>query len=91
MPIISYAPNTETTKLTFATASKGPETLRIRSGFPGIDSDTVTLAFDLSYPVSFALMDWVRKLTLISLTWAPARPIITLASPVTIKLLIWIF
>jgi len=39
----------ETIQLTFATASKGPETFRIRSGFPGMDSDTVTLAFDLSY------------------------------------------
>jgi len=33
----------------------------------------------------------IVELTLISLTWAPARPIITLASPVTIRLLIWMF
>jgi len=39
-------------ELTLATASKAPETFRIRSGFPGIDSDTVTLAFDLSYGMS---------------------------------------
>jgi hypothetical protein len=49
MPNISYARNNEAIQLTLATASKGPETFRIRSGFPGIDSDTVTLAFDLSY------------------------------------------
>lgn len=91
MPNISYAQKNETTQLTFATASKGPETFRIRSGFPGMDSDTVTLAFDLSYPVSYILTERGCKLTLISLTCAPARPIITLASPVTIKLLIWIF
>ena len=33
----------------FATASRAPETLRIRSGLPGIDSETVTRALDLSY------------------------------------------
>lgn len=32
-----------------ATASRGPETLRIRSGLPGMDSETVTRALDFSY------------------------------------------
>jgi hypothetical protein len=91
MPNISSAPKNEGTQLTFATASNGPETFRIRSGFPGIDSDTVTLAFDLSYSSAVSRQNESCELTLISLTCAPARPIITLASPVTIKLLIWIF
>lgn len=43
------------TRLTFATASRGPETLRIRSGFPGMDSETVTRAPDFSCIVSLAL------------------------------------
>jgi hypothetical protein len=38
--------------LTFATASSWPETLRMRSGLPGMDSDTVTRADDFSYEFS---------------------------------------
>jgi len=57
------------------TASSGPETWRMRSGLPGIDSDTLTRAPDFSR---------------ISLTCLPALPMMTDASCVTIRQRIWI-
>lgn len=53
-----------------ATASRGPETLRIRSGLPGMDSETVTRALDFSCQSVSAGQVSVRhrRPTLISLT-----------------------
>jgi len=56
--------------LTFETASKGPFTLRMRSGFPGMLSDTMTLA---------------PLFSRISLTCFPPLPIMIDASCVTIR------
>ena len=58
------------TGLTFETASSGPLTFNILSGFPGILSDTITRA---------------PLFSLISLTCAPPLPMIMEASWVTIK------
>lgn len=60
---------------TLDTASNGPLTFNIRSGFPGMLSDTTTRA---------------PLLSRISLTCAPDLPIIMEASCVTIKHRIWI-
>lgn len=56
--------------LTLETASRGPLTFRIRSGFPGILSETMTFA---------------PLFSRISLTCAPAFPMMIEASWVTIR------
>lgn len=63
-------------KYTLETASSAPLTLRIRSGLPGMLSETMMRAPDLSR---------------ISLTWLPLRPIMTLASLVTMRHRMWMF
>lgn len=59
---------------TLETASRGPLTLRMRSGLPGMLSETMTRAPDFS---------------LISLTWEPAFPMMMDASWVTMRQRMW--
>ena len=71
-------------QLTLATESRGPETLRIRSGLPGMDSETVTRALDLDCATGddqqAEHVTDRERLTRISLTWAPPLPMMMLAS-----------